>query len=299
MRLVPRPTLTSSTLKDYLATGKTKSRLLGPLDRHLMGRQDVSDRRTDVLHPSEIIKADWCHRASYHLLNGAPKPPQVKRLRSESIFETGHESHRKYQRWLQEMGNLKGDFRCGQCGVVDWDVSPTCCPACGANAFVYAEVPAVSVEHRIQGKADGWVTGLGEDFLLEIKTIGPGTIRFEQPSLLADRDGDILKAWADIKRPFLNHRRQAGLYVELLHHMRPGAPEEIVFLYEFKATQECKEFVVRRRPELVADVFDAALDVVSAVEHQRIPECNIKGPGFCAKCKPFEALAYVPGTGAA
>lgn len=289
-KVVRRPVkLESSRLKEYLDTNKTESRLLGPIDRHLMARVDTSTRRTDVLHPSEIVKPDWCHRASYHLLRGAAKPVETKRLRSENIFTTGHEVHAKYQRWLYEMGKLVGSFRCRACGYVFWGTSPLTCGNCNAVSLVYAEVPARSELHRIEGKADGWVTGLGADFLLEIKTIGPGTLRMEQPQLLADHGGDIVKAWRDIKRPFLNHRRQAGLYVELLHGWRNDAPEEIVFLYELKATNETKEFVVRRRPDLVADVFEGALDVAYAVDQGKPPTCTVNGRELCAKCKPYEA----------
>ena len=286
----PPPKLESTRLKEYLATSKTESRLLGPLDRHIMLKADASHRRTDVLHPSEIVKPDWCHRASYHLLCGATKPPEVKRLRSENVFTTGHEVHVKYQKWLYEMGALVGEFRCRSCGLRWWTQSPQSCGNCPSLSLVYDEVPVASTEHCIQGKADGWVRGLGADFLLEIKTIGPGTLRMEQPQLLIDHDGDVIKAWRDIKRPFLNHRRQAGLYVELLHRTEQDAPSDIVFLYELKATNETKEFVVRRRPELVADVFEAALDVVYAVQHAQPPACSVNGRALCAKCRPFEQV---------
>lgn len=291
-RVVRRPTsIPSSTLKDYLATGKADSRLIGPIDRHLMAKPADTSRRTDVLHPSEIVKSDWCYRASYHLLMGAPKPPEVKRLRSEGVFATGHEVHHKYQRWLYEMGALVGEFRCRNCHHVFWDQCPYTCPMCNSISLGYAEVPVMSVAHRIQGKADGWVTGLGADFLLEIKSIGPGTVRAEQPALLAEHDGDILKAWKDIKRPFLSHRRQCALYLELLHLERDDAPGEMLFLYELKATQEIKEFVVRRRPELVSGLLAAALRLVEDVRSGNIPGCNVNGEAGCRKCKPFEDLS--------
>lgn len=56
-------------LQKFLDTKKADTRLIGEIERHLM-RQPESDRRTDVLHPSEIIKADWCHKYAYYLLNG-------------------------------------------------------------------------------------------------------------------------------------------------------------------------------------------------------------------------------------
>lgn len=285
-KVVKRPTsIPAKSLKDYLDTQKVESRLLGPLDRHLMAKVDDGSRRSDVLHPSEIVKSDWCHRASYHLLRGAEKPAETKRLRSETVFSTGHEVHAKYQRWLYEMGVLVGDYSCRACKHRWQDRSPLACPNCKGIACTYDEVQVISDRHRIHGKADGLVEGLGDPFVLEIKSIGPGTLRMEQPQLLADHDGDILKAWRDIKRPFLGHRRQVTLYAEILQ------VDDIVILYELKATNEVREFVIKRNPALIEDVLEAALDLDYAVRNERIPDCNVGGEKLCTKCKPFEEKA--------
>jgi hypothetical protein len=51
----------------YLDTKKTDTRLTGHIERHLM-KKAPGERSTTVLHPSEMIKADFCHRYSYYLL---------------------------------------------------------------------------------------------------------------------------------------------------------------------------------------------------------------------------------------
>jgi hypothetical protein len=56
----------------YLDTKKTDTRLTGHIERHLM-KKEPGDRSTTVLHPSEMIKADFCHRYSYYLLTGGKK----------------------------------------------------------------------------------------------------------------------------------------------------------------------------------------------------------------------------------
>ena len=48
-------------LKAYVDAGKKNTRVLGPLERHLILSRKNSDRRVDVLHPSDIVGNDWCH----------------------------------------------------------------------------------------------------------------------------------------------------------------------------------------------------------------------------------------------
>ena len=66
------------------------------------------------------------------------------------------------------------------------------------------------------------------------------------------------------------------------------APDDIVFIYELKANQEYKEFVVRYNPEYTADIFDKALDVAWAVNNDRPPVCNIDSEKGCKRCAPFK-----------
>jgi hypothetical protein len=65
------------------------------------------------------------------------------------------------------------------------------------------------------------------------------------------------------------------------------APEEIVFLYELKANQEYKEFVVKYNPDYTAEIFDKARDVAWAVENNREPVCNQDPVKGCKRCAPF------------
>lgn len=295
-RIVKRPTsVKSASMSQYLKEGRTETRVLGPIGRHLLSRPLDTSRRQDVLHPSEMIKEDWCHRASYHALRGVTVDPERHAMALESVFEEGHEIHRKWQRWLYEMGVLLGNFECRMCKHVFWGQSPTACEKCQSISLVYKEVPAVSDKYRIHGHADGGIRGLGNDLLLEIKSIGPGTIRTYAPHYLAQADGDVQKAWKEIKRPFVDHVKQTQIYMEVLRLMAEEngggfAPEEVVFIYELKATQASKEFVVRRSTRLVDDILEAALDVVYAAEKGKIPDCNVSPEG-CKKCKAYDAAA--------
>jgi hypothetical protein len=277
----------SSELKRFLEAKKTNPRLIGDIERHLMAKP-AEERRTDVLHPSEMAKSDWCLRASYFALTGVTVKKDKPNLRLQSIFDEGHSIHAKWQNWFREMGTLHGKWQCHICGGTFFATSPVKCGLCDARAYFleYREIPLVDDELRIAGHADGWIKGIGADCLIEIKSIGTGTLRFEAPELIAKADGDLTKAWRSIRRPFRTHLMQGQIYLELMKRM--GEPvNEIVFLYELKADQDYKEFLVKADFELVADIFGNAKEVVTAVTNGVPPECSNK-PGLnCKSCEQF------------
>lgn len=275
-----------SDLKKFLDAKAKPTRVIGDIERHLLQRP-AGDRDYTVLHPSEIIKRDWCKRASYFLLRGHQRIAEKPGLRLQSIFDEGHFIHAKWQNWFYEMGNLHGNFKCLSCEKRTWGTSPTECEHCGFHNLEYAEVTLFDDALRIKGHTDGWLKGLGDDTLIEIKSIGPGTIRAEAPSLMMDNDNDFMKAWKSVRRPFGPHVLQGQLYLELMNRM--GNPiEEIVFLYELKADQDYKEFAVKRDYELVRHVFDAAEKLVEMVDANKEPRCNNNIGGTCKQCDPYK-----------
>jgi len=279
-------TLESKELKKFLSTSKRETRLMGAIERHVLSKP-FDSRNMEVIHPSDIIKPEWCALAQYHALLGNYKEVREKpALRLASIFAEGHTIHAKWQNWLKEMGVLYGKWSdsTGTSWAVSKDVH---------KSVDYAEVPLRSVKHKISGHADGWVKGLGEDFLIEIKSVGVGTLRFEAPALLAQSDNDLEKAWKNIKTPFRSHLLQGQVYLHLCHLMveeglLPNAPKEIVFIYELKANQDYKEFVVQYNPEFTQEIFDKALDVAWAVDNNRPPVCSINAIKGCERCAPFK-----------
>ncbi len=271
--------VSSPDLKNFLAANKKDTRLLGAVERHILSRpSEFRDRK--VIHPSEFVKNDWCKRAAYFALIGQyVETTEKPTLRRQSIFDEGHAIHAKWQGYLRDMGVLYGRWSNGS-----WDISSNV-----KKSAKYKEVPLNSPKHMISGHSDGWVKGLGNDFLIEIKSIGSGTIRMEAPSLLT---GDIESSWKNIKNPFPSHILQGQVYLHLTHLMvedgqLDSAPNEIVFIYELKANQDYKEFVVSYSPELVEPLFDSALDVAWAVENNRPPVCSVSPKrGYCVKCEP-------------
>lgn len=282
-------------LKAFLEANKREHRLVGHIERHLLTREP-EPRRQDVLHPSDLAKKEWCALHAYHALRGDYVPVAEKaNLRLQSIFDEGHAIHAKWQSWLAEMGVLYGKWACHKCNAAKSAglyLKPVCAVHEYDAKFTYAELNLYSEKHRIYGHTDGWVKGLGEDFLIEIKSVGTGTIRFEQPSLLAAADGNLDVAWRNIRQPFYTHRVQGQIYLHLAHLMvqeglLDSAPDEIVFIYELKSNQDYKEFVMKYDPEFVEEIFDAALDVVWAVDNNTPPACNIDPVNGCKRCAPF------------
>ena len=280
-------TIASKDLKAFLTASKRETRLMGAVERHVLSRP-FDDRDMSYIHPSDIIKDDWCALAQYHAIKGNYVETRDKpTARLASIFAEGHSIHAKWQNWFREMGVLYGMWH-GPTGK-GWDLSSNNVDP----EDEYLEVPLRSDKHMMRGHADGWIKGLGDDCLIEIKSIGSGGIRMEAPAIMAQAEDNVEKAWKNIKTPFRGHQLQGQVYLHLCHLMvEEGllevAPKEIVFIYELKANQEYKEFVVNYNPEFTKDIFDKALDVAWAAENKRPPVCSIDPEKGCKRCEPFQ-----------
>lgn len=271
----------ATDLQRFLDAKKTETRLLGDIERWLL-RKPRENRRTDVFHPSEIIKADWCHRYSYYLMTGGEPMTEKPTLRLQNIFDEGHYIHEKWQTRFAEMGVLYGSWYSETDNISVWGTSAEV--NTGTSVFEYREVPLKDPSLRIHGHADGWIKGIGDDCLIEIKSIGAGTLRFEAPQLLYDADGDVTKAWKNIRRPFRGHLLQGQVYLELARRQfGDEAPKEIVFIYELKADQDYKEFTVKADYEIVSKCFDSVEKVLKYIEEETMPECNVSPEG-CKVC---------------
>ena len=238
-----------------------------------------------------MVKSDWCHRAEYYTLQGAtPAPSKYKASMKQLLtFEEGHRIHARWQSWFGDMGKLYGKWQCPECGVCFNEVSPSACVSCHhTGRFMYLEVPVFSKEHGISGHADGWLKGFGNDLLLEIKSVGEGTIRWEDPYFLKEHDNDFKKAWAALQQPFAVHIAQAQVYMKLLEIMDPeDHPKEAVFIYESKVDQLVKEFVVPKSDFGISNLFEDAKNIMLAIEKQEPPRCNVNSGGTCSKCEVF------------
>lgn len=274
----------ANDLKKFLDAKKSDSRLLGDVERHLL-LKPLGNRSTTVLHPSEIIKNDFCFKYSYYLMVGGIPKTDKPSLRLQNIFDEGHYIHAKWQNRFYEMGVMYGKFKCLVCKGITFGLSPKKCEHCDCDVLEYDEISLRDESLRIAGHTDGWIKDDKGDCLIEIKSIGEGTLRFEAPDLLLDADGDANKAWKNIRRPFRGHLLQGQMYLELAKRMYGDeAPKEIVFLYELKSNQDYKEFTVRADYEMVERIFHKAETVVKAVEAGVMPDCNVDPKNGCKQC---------------
>jgi len=281
-----------SALKRLKKSYRKDTQLLGALTRHVMRKLNDPnpERRTDVMHPSDMSKPEWCPRFDYHRLTEAqwerPKIANPSFTMSNALTE-GTNIHGKYQTWLWEMGVLWGVFSCDDCEHRWEALSPWFCPKCESANLHYREVPFYNEQYMIGGHADGAVHGLlrGVDPLIEIKSIGIRTLAFEAPRLYEQYQNGVSAEdiWFQIKRPFGSHLKQGMLYVWLSN----GKYDTIIFVYESKFTQQVKEFVVKYNRTLIANVLEEAKDVAQGVRSSNPPDRPVwaapDGP-ICQNC---------------
>jgi len=281
----------TGTLKKLVDAGKKNTRVVGSVERWLLAQPKDTSRPTDVIHPSAMVKPDWCHRAEYYTLQGAePAPSKFKAsMKQYLVFEEGHRIHDRWQTWFWNMGKIYGKWQCLSplCSKTFYELSPSVCLYCGSG-IKYREVPVFSPAHSISGHADGWLKGFKDDLLLEIKSVGEGSVRWEDPAGWKAYDQNFKKYWSDMHQPFYSHLMQAQVYMKLLEIMNPeDHPKEAVFIYESKVDQEIKELIVRKSDFGVTELFDAALMINECIKNQTPPSCNVSQGKSCYKCEVY------------
>lgn len=282
-------------LKNFLDAGKSTTRVIGKVERHVLAKPQNTSRATDALHPSAMVGKYWCHRASYYSLQGyvVAAHKQERNFKRELIFAQGHAIHETWQDWLGDMGKLYGIWQCTECGMADWLLSPVMCPKCGIPeaTMKYREVPVEYEPLRIKGHADGWLKGFGDDLMLEIKSVGMGTFMWLDRAAFMEAGQDFDKAWKNLRSPFESHVSQVQLYMKVLELSGvPNPPQEAVIIYEAKPTQEIKEFVIRKDDWGIQHILDAAEMIVQAVDAGTPPDCNIGGAAKCRQCLELEEV---------
>jgi len=275
----------SAALDKFLKASKTNSRVLGKVERHILSTPRDESRRSDLLHPSAMVSPSWCHRASYfHLLGHEPAPRPIT-LNQHMIFAEGHRIHEVWQDVFRDMGTLYGMWEMMETGATYWGFASD---HDDKYTVKYREVPLDNEELMITGHADGWLVGFGEPLLLEVKSIGIGSMRYYSPGLVK-ADSDFAAAWKAIETPFESHISQVQLYLKLLELSdHEVTPQEAIIIYESKVNQEVKEFVIRKDSWGINHLLDAAKMIVEAVKTRTPPDCNNGGRMLCQGCKGYK-----------
>ncbi|MEU7147079.1 hypothetical protein AB0B15_03405 [Streptomyces sp. NPDC045456] len=295
----PRPRRTAKkpppSLDDLFASRRSEESFLAAAKTHVVNKNSAdTSRRQDIIHPSEVAKADWCPRATYLRISTGVYHKEKFSFQSLNIFDHGHEVHRKWQNRAWEMNWLEGTFKCLNCGEVRWAKSPDICDVCRSSALEYAEVPLRAITtHQISGHADGLLAPISK--ILEVKTVGEGTYRFEHPKLLTahsrkDADGapyvDVKKLWANTTVPFPSHLRQVQIYIWLANQIPGVEVDGAEFIYESKMHQAVKSFTVKTNFDLVADRIHTCREIkLRLIKKDRPPACP---KGGCKDCNAYE-----------
>lgn len=260
----------------------------------LLERIPGEGRADDILHPSELAKNGWCHRASYYKLIGTPRKasPKFTVWQLEMIYDEGKEIHKKWQSRFWDLGCLYGAYYCLYCQHSWSDTSPEKCPECNANRsfLIYHEVPLLNMNKRIGGHADGQ-QGSETGPIIEIKSIGVNSLRFENPELLdehtykfslngAKREFvDLQALWDGIQVPMPSAIRQGHIYNWL------SGTTETIYIYECKWNQRSREFVIKYRQERIQPILDKIDEVNRSLATHEPPKCSFGG---CAECEAYE-----------
>jgi hypothetical protein len=260
--------------------------LVGDIQAHMLKEHSKpSTRRQDIIHPSEMAKADWCPRSTYYRIKACReandpylKPDEKIGVQLLNIFDEGHHIHDKWQKRLWNMGDIYGNWECIVCGGYYKNLlSPDSCPQCalGSKTLIYREVPLRLEQYLIAGHADGAIPRL--DALIEIKSVGAGTVRIESPDIYAAHtEGqkiDLQGLWKAVQEPFPAHVRQGQLYLALCAQMGLQY-NRIIFIYEAKFNQGVKEFVVNYDPNYSFPIMDMARMITEALTiGSPIPAC--------------------------
>lgn len=272
-----RMKVSGTALKGFAEARRSKGVLLPEIRSHVVEKavqHNDADRSKTMLHVSELTKSDWCHRQAYYKLSHL-EPTDIKagiNYRTEIIFGAGHNEHYKWQNWLVEMGIMWGEWYCPVCKEKWLGEKPE-----HEHPVSYSEVPLVDHEYQIIGHADGAVPYLKA--LVEIKTIGMGTVRFDAPELarrytVKTVDGksvvDYDSLWKDIRKPFRSHLLQARFYLWMCR--RAGLPfEKMIFIYENKANQATKEFVIPYSETGLDPILTKISEVMDRIERGEGP----------------------------
>lgn len=273
-------------LTDFKKAMTRTGRIVPQVEQHLIRAQEAQagKRDTKFLHPSEICKKDWCPRSSWYTIKDAKRPDQSVNFQRLNIFAEGTAIHDKWQAWLAATGVLEGRWECAVCNASWWGVSKDndACYACYNRIIRYKEVPIENAEFHLLGHSDGIISDAKGKAILEIKSVGIGTLRYESPELFARfTKGDLSLdgMWKEIKTPFYSHLRQINLYMYCL-----GIHDGVV-LYEWKPTQEVKEFQVRFQEEMIASILAGCSTVKSALDTDTTPMRPMTASLDASMCK--------------
>jgi|SRR5579862_7105680 len=319
---VRRVSKTDGKFADYTSLKAATGIVIPEVKRVMLDRQKKEHSSTvrRGMYPSEMSLSDWCPRATYYRMSGLAEPQTKYSFSLENVFAQGNAVHDKWQTWLSETGKLWGDWKCSRCAMhvkdslkpgdyeggacvgTDWvkfeelvtrhnDEKPRSMMTEFSHDWRYREVTLKSASLPLSGHADA---GLSEhNILAELKSISAGSFRYSAPKLFESHTYDVSgrkvhdadSMWKDFHSPLTSHLKQGNLYLFMAKEMKLPF-DRISFVYEYKANNQAKEFVVPYSFPLIEPLIETGYKIKYALEEgYPIPECP---KGGCASCKAYE-----------
>ena len=289
----------SGRMKELADIRASKGEILPPVKEQMLLAMD-DGRKHYGLWPTDLSHPGTCHRLVSARMLGMVIPEEKFVFGRQNVFDEGDRIHKKWQDRMRLTGKLWGEWKCLICSKKsELGFEPDerfCRIAATAHIWEYKEIPFRWGPLLLRGHADG---GLGSA-LIEIKSLGLGTLRFEAPRILAENSArhqgrdipDLDGIWKAIRRPFPSHVRQANLYCWLAGKL--GMPfDHIVFIYEAKWNQQVKEFNVQPARSIIQPMLEAAETISAAVLAGKLAACP---SGSCKQCEGVdEGSPHVPG----
>jgi len=264
---------------------KSKGAILSEVERSNIGQAE--DRAgAEYVHPSEVSKPDWCERATAQRIVSGVWPTESFNLIRENIFAEGDFIHEKWQRWMARTGKLWGLWECRYCKMSGTALSSELAPYCVAcqcagdeeanplDWWIYKEVP---LEYGI---ISGHEDGAMDNYLVELKSVGVGTLRVEEKEVNPKCCG--WKNWQALKMPMISHQIQGQLYLYMAQEM--GLPyDRLAIIYEFKPNQQVREFDLPFNMKLITPILQRIDLIKYALSAGTLPSCPIGGCKYCGQ----------------
>ena len=255
--------------------------------RPMMVRKAMSDKRKfDIFHPSAW---GYCLRKiAYQYYNEKehflPADPMSVDCRMERIFDTGHYTHARWQKYLADAAIVRGYWKC-KCGAEYGkdNVIGTFSPAkqegwkcrCGEKKLEYGEILVKSPpEYNFEGHCDAVVDFRGSEYEQHC----------DADVFVVDFKSIKDSMYSELTEPKHEHVIQVHIYMWLLG-LRAG-----VILYENKDCCMVKEMYVPRDEVLVEKIKRQAVELKAMLANRKVPLRSSDMSRFKFPCKGCEFL---------
>lgn len=241
--------------------------------RYMVEKALKNERKFDIFHPSawgyclrKIVYEHYNEFEKFH-----KKGEQDVDCRMERIYDNGHGTHARWQRYLDGAGVLRGAWKCINplCGKTygaeerlgifnPHRLNPGWTCECGnAKGLEYQE-PLVKSHpmYNFEGHVDAIVDVRGTPFATGMEDMDIFVVDMKTMK------GDMFQPLEEAKR---EHQVQVHIYMWLL-----GLKSSVV-LYENKDNQTIKEMFVPRDEKLVEDIKKKSAWLVEVIQRRKLP----------------------------